>query len=122
MVEGETSRFRKFRSNDFGQDFEHRTHRGAALVVLGEDKKAYVQLSKDFDSTIGPVFHVYISESSGIIDEATFKSAEIIKLGKLKNTLGDTFYEIKEINPADINSVTIWCKRFNEFIGSTDLK
>ena len=65
---------------------------------------------------------MYISESSGISDEATLKSAEMIELGKLKNTLGATFYEIKGINPADINYVTIRCKRFNEFIGSADLK
>ena len=35
---------------------------------------------------------------------------------------GATFYEIKGINPADINYVTIWRKRFNEFIGGADLK
>jgi hypothetical protein len=122
VVEGETIRFGEFRNNDVGQDFAHRTHRGTASVVLGEDGKAYIQFSKDFESTIGPDFHVYASESSGIIDEATFKSAEMIELGKLKNTLGATFYEIKGINPADINSVTIWCKRFNEFIGSADLQ
>jgi len=122
VVKGETIRFGKFRSNDVGQDFAHRTHRGTASVVIGEYGQAYVQFSKDFESTIGPDFHVYISESSGISDEATFKSTEMIELGKLKNTLGATFYEIKGINPADINSVTIWCKRFNEFIGSADLK
>ena len=122
VFEGETIRFGKFCSNDVGQDFAHRTHRGTASVVLGEDRQAYVQFSKDFESTIGPDFHVYISESSGIIDVATFKSEEMTELWKSRNTLGATFCEIKGINPADINYVTIWCKRFNEFIGSADLK
>ena len=80
VFEGETIRFGKFCSNDVGQDFAHRTHRGTASVVLGEDRQAYVQFSKDFESTIGPDFHVYISESSGIIDEATFKSDEMTEL------------------------------------------
>ena len=64
VFEGETIRFGKFCSNDVGQDFANRTHRGTASVVLGEDRQAYVQFSKDFENTIGPDFHVYISESS----------------------------------------------------------
>ena len=96
VFEGETKRLGKFRSNDVGQDFVQRTYRGNASVVLGEDRQAYVQFSKDFESTIGPDFHVYISESSGIIDEATFKSDEMIELRKLRNTMGPLFMKSKE--------------------------
>lgn len=58
VFEGERIRFGKFRSNEVGQDFAHRAHRGTASVVLGEDRQDYVQFNKDFESTIGPDFHV----------------------------------------------------------------
>ena len=57
-----------------------------------------------------------------IVDEQSFNSVEQIELGKLVKGSGASFYEVPaHINVQHIQSITIWCKRFGQFMGSTNV-
>ena len=109
-----------FRSDDPGVDAAHWVS-GTAQVIRDHDTgKVYVQLQDNFNSGLAPDLYIYVSEHEGQIgDEAAFNSVNQIELGKLTKGSGASFYEV----PAgvDVQSITIWCKRFGQFMGSTNV-
>lgn len=108
-----------FKDDARGQDAFHRA--SGSVTIVNNDGVHYVQLGEDFTSTPGPDYHVYISTGSDIQDRRDFRNSDAVELEPLKKGSGASFYEISGISPADIKSVTIWCKRFGAFIGSADL-
>ena len=118
FVEGKVIAEGIFREDDRGQDLLHRG--GGTVHVIRNDGKRYIQLEADFWTTPGPDYHVYVSAVRGISDEGDFHRAETVELGRLIKGSGASYYEI----PAGVRvrSVTIWCKKFGEFIASADIK
>lgn len=116
VIEGRILATASFRDNDRGQDA---LHRGSGSVILIETESAhYIQLGTDFTSTPGPDYHVYISTDTAIDHEERFNKGNQIELGRLVKGSGGSYYKLPENH--EFQSVTIWCKAFDEFITSTD--
>jgi hypothetical protein len=118
LIEGKTIAQAKFRENDRGQDTLH--HGSGSVLIIETPEGRFIQLAPDFSSTPGPDYHVYISQDTGIDHEDKFVKARQTELGRLIKGSGASYYKI----PGDLNvqSVTVWCKAFNEFIMSADFK
>ena len=98
--------------------------KGTAQTVRDfANDKNYVQLQNNFKAGLAPDLYIYISlVDKKIVDEASFNSVEQIELGKLVKGSGASFYEVPaHINIQHIQSITIWCKRFGQFMGSTNV-
>ena len=80
----------------------------------------FIQLAPDFSSTPGPDYHVYVSPDTNIDHEDRFDKAKQTELGRLIKGSGASYYKIPD--NTEFQSVTIWCKAFNEFIMSADFK
>ena len=112
----------EFRPDDIGSDLFHNGS-GTVSIVDDADGNTYIQLADNFESTPGPDYHVYISTSTGIVDEGSFYDSVQVEVGKLVRGKGASYYELPEgMSVFDVKSVTIWCKRFGAFITSADLK
>lgn len=118
LIHGEIIARAKFRENDRGQDTLHRGSGSAYLVETPEG--VFIQLAPDFSSTPGPDYHVYVSPDINVDHEDKFVKANQIELGRLVKGSGASYYQLPE-NTA-FQSVTIWCKAFDEFIMSADFK
>ena len=117
FIGGEIIAEGKFREDDPGQDAIHHGSGWASIRLV--DGKRYIQLEESFWTTPGPDYYVYVSATQGISDEGDFYRAETVELGKLTKGSGASYYEIPE--GIEVASVTIWCKRFEEFIASADI-
>ena len=106
------------REDDPGQDALHRASGTVTIEYSG--KEYFVRLGEDLNSTPGPDYHVYLSDSLNINDEASFLAAKQIELGRLTRGKGASAYKIEKVTNSDV-SITIWCKAFNEFIGSANV-
>ena len=114
-VDGIISTAGKFREDDPGNDAAHWVKGSVSIVEM--NGKNYVQLNEDFEAGLAPDLYIYVSTSATpIVDEKTFFATTQLELGKLVKGTGASFYEI----PAGIkpSQVTIWCKRFSQFMGS----
>ena len=82
--------------------------------------KTYVQLNSDFEAGLAPDLYIYVSTSATpIVDERSFFATTQLELGKLGKGSGASFYEVPGgLKPVQ---VTIWCKRFSQFMGSATL-
>ena len=100
-----------------GQDAAHWAT-GSVSIVEAEGKR-YIQLEADFNSGPLPDGHVFYSKDTDINDEVGFWRTTQVGVEKLKLGKGASFYEVPM--DAEINSVTIWCLRFGEYIGSADV-
>ena len=115
IVVGDTISTTNFRTDDIGQDAAHWVSGSVSIVKL--DGKTYVQLNSDFEAGLAPDLYIYVSTSATpIVDEKTFFATTQLELGKLVKGSGASFYEVSNsIKPVQ---VTIWCKRFSQFMGS----
>lgn len=118
IIDGDIVARAEFRDDDRGQDMLHRGSGSVYLVDTPEGR--YIQLAENFSSTPGPDYHVYISQDKEIDHEDRFVKDNQTELGRLIKGSGATYYKIPE--DTDFQSVTIWCKAFNEFITSADFK
>ena len=89
-------------------------------MVIHAPEGRLIQLAPNFSSTPGPDYHVYISQDSNVDHEDRFDKATQIELGRLIKGSGASYYEIPE--STEFQSVTVWCKAFNEFIVSADFE
>jgi hypothetical protein len=118
LIDGEIINRSKFRENDRGQDT---LHHGSGTVLLVETPEGlFIQLAPDFSSTPGPDYHVYVSQDTKVDHEDRFIKDRQTELGRLIKGSGASYYKLPD-NTA-FQSVTIWCKAFNEFITSADFK
>ena len=107
-----------FRTDDPGVDAAHWVNGTVSLVTDGN--KQYIQLEDDFAAGLAPDLYIYISTSATpIVDEKSFFATTQLELGKLAKGSGASLYEV----PAGIKpeQITIWCKRFSQFMGSATL-
>ena len=75
-----------------------------------------------FETSNGPDVHVFLGKATDASDDDTVKEAGFVDLGSLKGNIGDQNYEIPaDVNPAEYESVTIWCNRFNVNFGTAPL-
>lgn len=118
VMTGEVIAQGTIRENDPGQDALHRA--SGTITIEHSDNKYFVRLGENFNSTPGPDYHVYLSGSLNIYDEASFLAAKQIELGRLTRGKGASAYMLENDTNSDV-SITIWCKAFNEFIGSANL-
>ena len=110
-----------FREGDPGNDYAHWVTGTAQLVRDLETGKEYIQLQGNFKAGPAPDLYIYVTEDTmNIVDEMSFFMTEQIELGKLHKGSGASYYELPE--GFDVANVTIWCKRFGEFMGSVNFK
>ena len=109
-----------FREDDPGVDAAHWVKGTAQVIRDHSTGKRYVQLQDNFKAGLAPDLYIYISSAEKhIVDEASFYSVGQVELGKLSKGSGASYYEIP--NGIKVNSITIWCRRFEQFMGSTSL-
>lgn len=116
LIDGDIIARAKFREDDRGQDTLH--HGSGSVWLVDTPEGRFIQLAPDFSSTPGPDYHVYISQDTGIDHEDRFVKDRQIELGKLIKGSGASYYKLPD--DTDFQSVTIWCKAFNEFIMSAE--
>ncbi len=116
IVTGATIATAVFREDDRGQDALH--HGSGSVSIIETAEGRFLQLGEDFDSTPGPDYHVYVSTDTRVDHEDRFDKSSQVELGRLIKGSGASFYAIPE--GTSFQSVTIWCKAFNEFIMSAD--
>jgi hypothetical protein len=99
---------------------EHDTA-GAAKVLELPDGTRILRL-EDFTTSDGPDVHVWLSEATAGGEWATYDDGRYVPLGEIKATEGNHNYAIPaEADLAGLNSVVIWCDRFNVAFGSAPL-
>jgi hypothetical protein len=81
--------------------------------IVTENGRSYVELSKDF--TLGdapaPVVTLYKAATP---PKKGYEASKYISLAALKRFKGAQRYELpKGTNPADYESIAIWCKKFD---------
>ena len=116
VIDGDMIAKAMFRDDDRGQDALHRG--SGTLILVGTENGNYIQLGPDFTSTPGPDYHIYVSTETNIDHEERFEAAKQIELGRLLKGSGASYYKLPA--GSEFQSVTIWCKAFNEFITSAD--
>jgi hypothetical protein len=116
LIEGNEIARASFREDDRGQDTLH--HGSGSVLVVDTPEGRFLQLGTNFSSTPGPDYHLYISRDTNVDHEDRFDKASQRELSKLIKGSGASYYRLPE--NAEFQSVTIWCKAFNEFIMSAD--
>lgn len=118
LIDGEVIARGEFRENDRGQDTLH--HGSGTALVIEASEGRFIQLAPDFSSTPGPDYHVYVSQDTNVDHEDKFVKANQVELGRLVKGSGASYYKLPE--NIEFQSVTVWCKAFNEFIVSADFE
>lgn len=100
---------------------EHDTAGTAKVLDLGDGGR--VLRLESFTTSDGPDVHVWLSDASAGGEWSTYDDGRYVALGEIKATDGNHNYVI----PADadltgLNSVVIWCDRFNVAFGSAPLE
>lgn len=110
-------RLGSFDSNSPGRDFLHWADGEVGIYRQGE--RFVLRLESNFVAGPGPDFYIYLNTRK-IGDEDEFKAdGERIKLTKLRSFRGGQNYVLPaEVDLAAVQSVTIWCERFSEFIAN----
>ena len=116
LIDGDIVAQTNFREEDRGQDTLH--HGSGTVLVINTPEGLFLQLGPDFSSTPGPDYHVYVSQDINVDHEDRFIKASQVELGRLIKGSGASYYKLPE--NTQFQSVTVWCKAFNEFIVSAD--
>jgi len=119
FIEGQKLKSGQINESAKGQDLLHNS--SGTWSLLSVDGVLYLQSSQDFASSPGPDYHIYVSSKQAIEDNDQFTDDQI-EVGRLKKPNGAAFYRLKTQDPTEVQSVLIWCKQFNEFIGAADLR
>ncbi|MFE9774768.1 DM13 domain-containing protein [Streptomyces sp. NPDC005931] len=102
---------------------EHRTT--GTVRVLRLDDGSHVLRLEGLDTSNGPDLHVWLTDAPVIEGKDgwhVFDDGEHVSLGRLKGNKGDQNYPLPSgVDPADFNSVTIWCDRFDVSFGAAEL-
>lgn len=118
LIDGNIVANAKFREDDRGQDTLH--HGSGSVLIVNTPAGRYLQLAPDFSSTPGPDYHVYISQDTNVDHEDRFVKSNQVELGRLIKGSGASYYKLPE--NTEFQSVTVWCKAFDEFIVSADFE
>lgn len=102
-------------------DGAHKTS-GNAAIYLSQDGKRILRLS-EFETSNGPDVQVYLVKANGSKPEAAVKKGDFVNVGALKGNIGDQNYDIaSNVNLANFDRVTVWCRRFRVNFGTATLK
>lgn len=94
-------------------------HYGKGNVTVYDN---VVYLDENFEVGPGPKFHVYMVPKAPIRSSADLDGAMFVDLGRLRAFKGSQKYAIPAgTNPADYQSVIIWCEKFGVLISPADL-
>jgi hypothetical protein len=75
-----------------------------------------------FSTSDGPDVHVWLSDAAAGGDWHAYDDGRFVALGEIKATEGNHNYEIPvDADLTGLNSVVIWCDRFNVAFGSAPL-
>jgi hypothetical protein len=102
---------------------EHATT-GRAVVLRLADGSRVLRLEA-LDTSNGPDLHVWITDApvkQGTAGWRVFDDGKYTALGKLKGNKGSQNYALPaSVDLAELDSVTIWCDRFNVSFGAAAL-
>ncbi|WUJ12279.1 DM13 domain-containing protein [Actinoplanes sp. NBC_00393] len=102
---------------------EHDTS-GSARVVRNADGSHQLELV-GLDTSDGPDLRVWLTDQAvrtGTAGWKVFDDGTYEELGRLKGNHGDQVYPIPAgVDPADFQSVSIWCDRFSVSFGAATL-
>ena len=116
LADAEVLRTATFRSDDLGNDVAHQG--SGAVSIVRKNGRYFIQFHEDFDSSFAPDPRIYLSSEADIVDADSFYASIRYQLGVLEKASGASFYAIEGFDPDEINSITIWCERFDKFITS----
>ena len=103
----------RFASRDHGTS-------GEVRVVELVDGRRIVRL-EGLDTDNGPDLYLYLSTNAADGPEGAFDD-DFVDLGRLQGNLGNQNYELPEaVDPAQYQSVVIWCDRFDSAFGAATL-
>lgn len=93
--------------------FEPDNHPGAGTaVVLSDGRQAFVRFEDDFSTDNGPDLYA-----------VAYVGGQRVELGVLKGNKGAQNYEVPPtVDPADIEAVAVWCKRFDSTFTTAPLR
>lgn len=99
---------------------EHHTAGTARILELPGGER--VLRVEDFTTSDGPDVHVWLSDAAAGGEWDSYDDGRYVPLGELKATDGNHNYPIPaDADLAGLNSVVIWCDRFNVAFGSAAL-
>jgi len=99
---------------------EHDTS-GTAQVLVLEDGSRILRV-EGFSTSDGPDVHVWLSDATAGGDWHKYDDGRYVPLGEIKATDGNHNYAIPpDADLAGLQSVVIWCDRFNVAFGSAAL-
>jgi hypothetical protein len=99
---------------------EHDTS-GTARVLKLPDGSRLLRL-ENFSTSDGPDVHVWLSDTKPGGPDGSFDDGRYVKLGEMKATDGNQNYAIPaDAKLAGLQSVVIWCDRFNVAFGAAPL-
>lgn len=100
------------------QSLAHETT-GTVLVRELEDGSRVLRLEA-FSTSNGPDVRVYLVRGGDGTQDEVINRGDFVDLGALKGNIGDQNYLIPpEIDLAQYQAVSIWCRRFSENFGAT---
>lgn len=104
-------------------EFASRDHAtsGTVRVVELVDGRRIVRL-EGLDTDNGPDLYLYLSANAADGAEGAFDDT-FVSLGRLQGNLGNQNYDLPEgVDPAQYQSVVIWCDRFDSAFGAAALR
>ncbi len=95
---------------------------GEARLVRTQDGGYELRLS-GFVSDEGPDVYIIVSTAEKPTKDAHIKQSEWTPLGKRSALTGDQSYPVPEgLDPDEIRSVGVWCKRYSVLFGAAALE
>jgi hypothetical protein len=99
---------------------EHGTSGVAKIIKLGDGSR--LLRLENFSTSDGPDVHVWLADQPAGGGWHIYDDGRHVSLGKLKGTDGNQNYPIPpDVDLAGLQSVVIWCDRFNVAFGSAPL-
>ncbi|MBT8227240.1 MAG: DM13 domain-containing protein [Dactylosporangium sp.] len=103
---------------------EHETTGTAQIVALADGGRQLVL--RDFATSNGPDLRVWLTDQAVVAGRAgwkVFDDGTWTELATLKGNRGDQVYDIPAtVDLAEVQSVSIWCKRFAVSFGAAELR
>jgi hypothetical protein len=108
-----------------GELISHEHETTGRVVVLELADKSRVLRLEDLDTSSGPDVEVWITDApviEGSDGWHVFDDGDFVELGDLKGNHGNQNYELPaSVDLDDLDSVSLWCDRFNVSFGAARL-
>jgi hypothetical protein len=102
---------------------EHRTSGRVKIIKLADGRR--LLRFEDLDTSSGPDLRVWLSSAPVVEGKGgwyVFGRHPHVELGRLKANLGNQNYAVPaDVDLAELDSVSIWCKRFRVSFGAAAL-